>query len=108
MRNQIRRFVAACVMAGLVLSAAHPVLADQRRVAEVGDEATSVPMIFDVLVMRPIGLMTVALGTLVYIFPVAPIMAITRPADIAKPLGPLVGAPARFTFKDPIGQHPQP
>jgi len=106
MRNRIRRFVAACVMAGLVLSAAHPAMAD--RVAEVGDEPTAVPMIFDALVMRPIGLMTVALGTLVYVFPVAPIMAITRPADIAKPLGPLVGVPVRFTFKDPIGQHPHP
>ena len=106
MQNRNRRFVAAFAIAGLALSLAHPALAVDR-MAEVGDEASAVPMIFDVVVMRPIGLVAVIVGTLFYIVPVAPIMAITRPTDIGKPLGPLVGGPARFTFKDPIGQHPQ-
>jgi len=107
MQNRIRRFAAAFAIAGLVLSLAHPALAVDR-MAEGEDEPSAVPMIFDILVMRPIGLTTVAVGTLFYIVPVMPIMAITRPSDIFKPLGPLVGGPVRFTFKDPIGHHPQP
>ena len=63
-------------------------------------------MIFDIAVMRPIGSGRDDRRNLFYVFPVVPIMAITRPSDIAKPIGPLVGVPARFTFKDPIGQHP--
>jgi hypothetical protein len=30
-----------------------------------------------------------------------------RPTEIGKPLGPLVGGPLQFTFKDPIGHHPK-
>jgi hypothetical protein len=105
MPNRIRRFSTALATASLVFALAHPALAMERSY-DIGDEPSSVPMIFDVLVMRPIGLLMTGLGCVVYVVPVAPIMAITRPADIAKPLGPLVGAPARFTFKDPIGQHP--
>jgi hypothetical protein len=41
------------------------------------------------------------------VVPVAPIVALTRPTEIAKPLGPLVGGPMRFTFKDPLGHHPK-
>ena len=62
----------------------------------------------DALVMRPIGLLMTVVGTAVYLVPVAPIVALTRPTDIAKPIPYLIGAPARFTFKDPLGYHPQP
>ena len=73
---------------------------------ETNDLNHSVPMLFDILLMRPMGLLMTAMGTAVYIFPVAPVMLLTRPSDVAKPLGPLVATPARFTFVDPIGQHP--
>jgi hypothetical protein len=106
MQDRFRRLAASLAIASLVLSLASPSLAEGR-LAEVGDEVSSVPMIFDVVVMRPIGLTSTIIGSLFYLFPVMPIMAITRPSDIGKPLGPLVGAPARFTFKDPIGQHPR-
>ena len=105
MQNRIRRFAAALATAGLVLSLATPALASDRPYA-VDAEPSAMPMIFDVLVMRPVGLAMTIVGTVTYVFPVAPIMAVTRPADLGKPIGPLVGAPARFTFSDPIGEHP--
>lgn len=106
MPNRIRRLAAPLVIAGLVLGLAHPVFATNNRAFEVETQSSSVPMMFDVLVMRPIGLAATMVGTVFYVFPVAPLMAITRPADIAKPIQPLIGAPARFTFRDPIGHHP--
>jgi len=104
MPHLFRRLAATLAIAGLVLGLASPSLAEGR-LADVGDEQSAVPMIFDIAVMRPIGLTSTIIGSLFYVFPVLPIMAITRPSEIGKPLGPLVGAPARFTFKDPIGHH---
>jgi hypothetical protein len=103
MRNRFRNTLLAVAMLALV---AQPALAMSS--TDMGDEPSTVPMIFDAMLMRPIGLLMTGLGTLVYIVPVAPIMLVTRPVDIAKPIPYLIGAPARFTFKDPIGHHPQP
>jgi hypothetical protein len=106
MLNRIRQFSAASAAVVLVLSLALPARAD--RVAETnGDEPTSVPVIFDAAVMRPLGLLTVVVGTAFYLVPVAPIVALTRPTEIGKPLGPMIGAPLAFTFKDPLGHHPR-
>jgi hypothetical protein len=105
MLNRIRHFSAASAAAVLALSLALPARAD--RLAEIGNEPSSVPVIFDIAVMRPIGLLTCIVGAAFYLVPVAPIVALTRPTEIAKPLGPLVGAPMRFTFKDPLGHHPK-
>ena len=105
MLNRIRQFSAASAAAALALALALPARAD--RVAEISNEPTSVPVIFDIAVMRPIGLITCVVGAAFYVVPVAPIVALTRPTEIAKPLGPLVGGPMRFTFKDPLGHHPK-
>ena len=64
----------------------------------------SVNVVFDALILRPIGLV-VTLGGAVAYGVTAAIVGITRPKDIAKPLEPLLLAPARYTFVDPIGQH---
>jgi hypothetical protein len=104
MRNRIRHALLA--VAFLALAMAQPALAMDS--TDMGEEPAAVPMIFDVLLMRPLGLLMTGFGTMVYLVPVAPIMAITRPTDIAKPIPYLIGAPARFTFSDPIGHHPQP
>jgi hypothetical protein len=104
MLSRIRRSAAAFVAAGLALSLALPARAD--RVAEISQEPSSVPVIFDVAVMRPLGLLATVVGAVFYVVPVAPIVALTRPTEIAKPLGPLVGGPLQFTFKDPLGHHP--
>ena len=75
MRNRTRRNVFAAAL--LALSLAQPAFASSRM--EMGDEPSAVPMIFDALFMRPIGLLMTAVGTVVYIVPVAPIMLVTRP-----------------------------
>ena len=106
MLNRIRHLAAAFATAGLALTFTLPARAD--RMADISNEPSMVPVIFDVAVMRPIGLLTCVVGAAFYVVPVAPIVALTRPTEIAKPLGPLVGGPLRFTFKDPLGQHPQP
>jgi len=67
-------------------------------------EPGSVNVVFDALILRPIGLVVTATGAVLYGL-AAPIVAITRPKDLKKPLEPLVLAPARYTFVDPIGQH---
>jgi hypothetical protein len=105
MSNRIRHFAAVFATAGLALTLALPARAD--RLAEISNEPSSVPVIFDALVMRPIGLLTCIVGAAFYVVPVAPIVALTRPTEIAKPLGPMIGAPLRFTFKDPLGHHPK-
>lgn len=70
-----------------------------------GDVPNSVPIVFDALILRPLGLVATAFGAALYAFPVAPIVALTRPGDLMKPFGPLVAAPGKFTFSDPLGQH---
>jgi len=67
-------------------------------------DESSVNVVVDALILRPIGLVVTLGGAVVYGVTAA-IVGITRPKDIAKPLEPLVLAPARYTFVDPIGQH---
>ena len=101
-RSRFRGLVAALAIGALVLGLASPAAAAR----DDGDNLSSVPIILDVLILRPLGLVMTAVGVAVYVFPVAPLTAITRPSDLGKPLGPLVAAPGRFTFGDPLGQHP--
>jgi hypothetical protein len=103
MRKRFRSLVSALAIVGLVASLASPAGAFQR---DDGDAESSVPVVFDVVVLRPMGLLMTMGGVVLYLFPVAPITALTRPTDITKPLGPLVAAPGRYTFVDPLGMHP--
>jgi hypothetical protein len=106
MHHLLRRIACAMLTLALALSLASPAAAASS-LGDSDDRATekSVPIVFDVLVLRPLGLAMTALGAVVYAFPVAPLTAITRPTDIAKPFKLLVATPARYTFVDPLGQH---
>jgi hypothetical protein len=103
MRNRFRTLVSALAVAALIFSLASPAAAFTR---DDGDRPNAVPIVIDVLILRPAGLIMTALGTAFYVFPVAPLTALVRPTDITKPLGPLVVRPAKFTFGDPLGYHP--
>ena len=103
MRTRFRRPVAALASAALILCLAAPAGAFAR---DEGDRENSVPIVIDVLLLRPLGFLMTLGGVALYVFPVAPVTALIRPTDIAKPLGPLVAAPGRFTFGDPLGYHP--
>ena len=104
MRTRFRSLIAAVLTGAVILAAATPAAAFDR---ETNDLNNSVPMLFDILVMRPLGLVMTITGAAIYAFPVAPLTLLTRPSDVGKPLGLLVATPGRFTFVDPIGQHPE-
>ncbi len=63
-----------------------------------------VNVVFDAMLLRPMGLAVTALGGALFAS-VAPIVAITRPSDLRKPLDFLVLRPVRYTFVDPLGHH---
>ena len=92
------------LIVAIALCLAAPASANQMS-RDNGDKPTSVPILLDVALLRPIGLVMTTVGAIVYAFPVAPIVAITRPGDLWKPFGPLVAEPGKYTFSDPLGQH---
>ena len=101
----MRRIGSAILTLVLALSLASPAAAASALGHDDSDIEQSVPVVLDVLLLRPTGLMLTAVGALVYAFPVAPLTAMTRPSDLGKPFKLLVAAPARYTFVDPLGQH---
>ena len=104
MHRLFRALASATLIVTLIVSLASPVAAVGLG-EDNGDHPNSVPVVVDVLILRPLGLLGTALGLALYAFPVAPITAITRPGDLGKPFGPLVMRPVRYTFMDPLGQH---
>ena len=105
MRHRFRGIVSAMLTLALFLCLAAPAAASSALGGDISDGETVVPIVFDAVVLRPLGLMMTLVGTMVYAFPVAPITALTRPTDLAKPFRLLVVAPLRYTFMDPLGQH---
>ena len=69
------------------------------------EQERSVNILFDAFFLRPLGLVVTISGAIAYGVLVAPLVAITRPSDLGKPLEPLVLRPARYTFVDPLGEH---
>lgn len=105
MLARIRSFVAVLSIVALLVGASAPALAASSHLEADDGVPGQVPVVLDVLILRPLGLLMTGAGLAIYAFPVLPITAITRPTQIFKPLGPLVAAPARYTFSDPLGQH---
>jgi hypothetical protein len=106
MLASIRRLTATLVGVALLAASAAPALAEETMIGrDDGGVPGQVPVVVDVLILRPIGLLITAGGLMLYAFPVLPLTALTRPTDMFKPLGPLVAAPAKFTFSDPLGYH---
>ena len=61
--------------------------------------------VVDLLMLRPLGFLAFGTGAVLFLFPVAPIVLITRPQEIAIPLAFMVGRPAQYVFIDPLGSH---
>jgi hypothetical protein len=99
----LRGTVAVLALCALLVASAAPASAAKLNSNKSVDER-SVPVILDALFLRPIGLAMTIGGAVLY--GVAfPFVALTRPSDLGKPLEPLVLAPARYTFIDPLGEH---
>ena len=101
MNRCLQGLAAALVTAALIFSQAAPAAAAARDFENRGE----VNVAFDAMILRPMGLMMTAFGGALFAFPIAPIVAITRPKDLRKPLELLVMRPVRFTFVDPLGHH---
>lgn len=69
-----------------------------------GTRADDVPVVMDVT-FRALGIPLTAFGFLFWVAS-TPIQAITRPTDMHKTFKTLVINPARFTWVDPLGHHP--
>jgi hypothetical protein len=67
--------------------------------------STEVPVGFDLLTRAVFGIPLTILGTVAMI-PVGFVTLITRPTEIEKPFDMLVMGPARYTWVDPLGDHP--
>ena len=89
------------VFAVALLLCASPALGGMN---ETDDSPQSVPVVLDVMLLRPIGLVTLAAGATMFAV-VSPFVAVTRPQNIRKPLDVLVMAPAKYVWSDPLGQH---
>jgi hypothetical protein len=49
--------------------------------------------------------MMTGFGAALWTVGVAPVVALTRPADLGKSMDYLILRPARYTFSDPLGHH---
>lgn len=67
-------------------------------------ENANTPVVFDTMFLRPIGLATFLFGSSLFIAGL-PLIAITRPTDIATPWNSLVASPARYVWGEPLGEH---
>jgi hypothetical protein len=101
--GRTRSFAAALAAAAVVVGSASPALALQDEGLTAREK--SVPVVLDAMVLRPLGLVLTAGGAVLAVLPTA-FVAITRPTDIVKPLDTLIAGPFRYTFMDPLGEHP--
>jgi len=104
MSRLLRSLVVAFVTSSLILAHAAPALAYDTSVNAMEEQEHAVPVLFDALVLRPVGMIVTGIGATLFCV-VAPIMAITRPTDIGKPFRALVIRPFRYTWVDPLGTH---
>lgn len=93
MRRSLSILVLSLMLAGL-----HPATAG----AAIGDR-NEIPVGLDVGIMRPVGIIA-TVGGLVAMVPVGLFTLMTRPTEIGRPFDAIVGGPARFTWKRPIGE----
>ena len=100
MLDRTRRFMAVLAAATMILAAAMPTTA----MADSHGEAASTPVTFDVILMRPVGFVTLGLGTGLFLGTL-PLVLVTRPQDIDTSAETLVARPARFLWKDSLGGH---
>ncbi len=94
----VSKLAAALVAAALITT---PAFAGQE-FADV--EASHVGDTMDLLVMRPLGLVALGIGSVLWL-PAAAMTAAVQPSEIKKPTEALILKPYRYVFDDPIGEH---
>jgi hypothetical protein len=94
----MKRFFLAIALCALVSAPAH---------ADQGNDRNSVPVGFDLATRALFGIPLTIVGAVAMI-PVGFVTAITRPTEMRKPFDMLVMGPVRYTWVDPLGEHPEP
>jgi hypothetical protein len=97
MSNRLRRILA--VMAATLMLATS---VSAGTVSPV--DSANAPAAIDVLLLRPAGLLSLVVGTGLFLAS-APIILLTRPQEIGTPFEQLVVRPAKYIWVDPIGGH---
>jgi hypothetical protein len=98
--RSVRRFLAAFAIAALVAAPASAVTNER------GDRVDSglAPPMLDVLVLRPVGLVGLALSSVLWV-PAELMTICVNPTEWHVPVDHLLTKPARYVFVDPIGSH---
>ncbi len=99
-----RAFLAALSVLVLISGAATPAYSSSGSMREMMAGADPVSVTADILILRPLGLITLV-GGLAFFVATLPIVAITRPHEIGKPWNQLVVKPVKYVWVDPLGQH---
>jgi hypothetical protein len=102
MARRIRGVAAALAAAALLVGTAVPAHAGSKL---DNIDRNSVPPVFDLVVMRPIGLATTVAGAAIFL-PVGLVTALFHRDSVKPVFNHLVRGPYEFTFQDPIGSHP--
>ena len=111
MYNRIRRTTAALCLVLLVAGTMIPMSASAGRSNSILNKSDSeannitTPVMTDIILLRPLGLVTMVISVVLFVVPVAPITLLTRPSEIGKPIETMIFAPARFVWMDPLGSH---
>jgi hypothetical protein len=97
-----QRFSAVLIAVALLLVQVAPVAAATGQDLESKGRTN---LVADAMILRPLGLAMVGVGTVVWAVGVAPFVAITRPTDLGESMEYLIMRPVRYTFVDPLGHH---
>jgi hypothetical protein len=98
--RSVRRFLVAFALAALVAAPASAVT--QVRSDKV--DAANAPAMMDVLVLRPVGLIGLAMSSVLWV-PAQLMTLAINPTEWKLPMDHLLARPARYVFVDPIGSH---
>ena len=102
MSDRLRRILAV-MAATLMFSTTFASTATAETTVDLGD-ASFAPIAVDVLVLRPVGLVSLLVDTMLFAI-AEPIVLITRPHEIGKPFKQLVIRPVKYIWADPLGGH---
>ena len=102
MSPRIRTIAAVLAASALFIGSAAPAAAALDQGLEATARAT--PVLLDMFVLRPLGLVLTTMGTAAFVL-TSPLVLITRPTDIAKPFKLMVARPFMYTFGDALGEH---
>ena len=101
MARRIRGVAAALAAAALLVGTAVPAHAGSKL---DNVNRNSVPAVFDLVVMRPLGLAATVAGAALFV-PAGLVTAIFHRDSVKPVFNHLVRGPYEFTFQDPIGSH---